>query len=55
MTIEKLAFTAGVSVSTVNRAEAGEHDPSVKSLVRIARALGVSVGELIGEPEREAS
>ena len=54
MTIERLAFTAGVSVSTVNRAEGGE-TPSLKSLMAIAQGLDVPVSDLIDGKQERAS
>jgi transcriptional regulator with XRE-family HTH domain len=33
---------------TVSRIERGEHDPHIKILARIAKALGVSILDLLG-------
>lgn len=47
---EKLARLADTSTSTIVRIEAG-HVPGAALLGRIARALGVSVDELLPEDE----
>ena len=43
----ELAEKAGVALMTISRIERGEHDPHVRTLVRIARALGVSTISLM--------
>lgn len=48
---EQLAVKAGVSGSTIIRAELGKNIPYAVSLRRIADALGVTVARLLGEPE----
>ena len=40
MTQQDLAFAAGLSVTTVSKLERGQHEPSVRVLVEIGRALG---------------
>ena len=49
LTQEQLAVTAGLSRSFLTRLELGQHDPSLSTLVRVAKALRVSVTELLGE------
>jgi transcriptional regulator with XRE-family HTH domain len=49
LTQEQLAVTAGLSRTFVTRLELGQHDPSLGTLVRVAKALRVSVPELLGE------
>ena len=46
----ELAQRAGLSLNTVSLIERGRRTPGVDTLARIARALGVSPGELIEEP-----
>lgn len=46
---EKLAEKAGLSTVFISRVERGKESPSVDSLVKIARALGVRVRELVNE------
>jgi len=45
----QLAETLGISQSTVNAYELGHRRVPVSTLARLARTLGVSVEELIGE------
>jgi transcriptional regulator with XRE-family HTH domain len=49
LTQEQLAVTAGLSRTFLTRLELGQHDPSLSTLVRVAKALRVSVTELLGE------
>jgi transcriptional regulator with XRE-family HTH domain len=44
-----LAFYSGMSISAISLIESGKRNPSAKSLLTIADALGVSLGELFGE------
>jgi transcriptional regulator with XRE-family HTH domain len=46
---EQLAVTAGLSRTFLMRLELGQHDPSLSTLVRLGKALRVSVTELLGE------
>ncbi|MBE0545856.1 MAG: helix-turn-helix transcriptional regulator [Verrucomicrobia bacterium] len=46
---EKLAEKAGLSTVFISRVERGKESPSVDSLVKIARALGVHVRDLVNE------
>jgi transcriptional regulator with XRE-family HTH domain len=49
LTHEQLGVTAGLSRTFLTRLELGQHDPSLSTLVRLAKALKVSVTELLGE------
>ena len=49
LTQEQLSVTAGLSRTFLTRLELGQHDPSLSTLVRVAKALRVSVTELLGE------
>jgi len=40
---------SGVAVATLARIEAGGYDPRLSTLRRLAKALSVTVAELIGE------
>lgn len=51
LTHEALAFRAGCSVATVQRAEAGRFPPSLRTLEKIATALGTTAGALLVEAE----
>ena len=47
LTQEQLATRAGVSHGYLARLELGMHDPSLSTLARLAKALKVSVAELV--------
>lgn len=49
LTQEQLAVNLGLSRPYVARLELGQHDPSLSTLVRLAKALRVSVTDLLGE------
>lgn len=42
-----LAKRAGVTLSYIGRLEIGKHDPQLSSLRKLAKALKVTVGELV--------
>ncbi len=44
---DELAAKVGVSVDTIRRWEAGEREPRLSDLHRIAEVLGVTLGELL--------
>jgi transcriptional regulator with XRE-family HTH domain len=49
---ERLAYQAGVTLSAIQRLEAGQvSDPHYSTLTGIAHALGTTVAELVGEKE----
>lgn len=47
-----LAEAVGVSVDSIRRWENGKQEPRLGELRMLARALGVSVGALVGEEDR---
>ncbi|PTT52953.1 helix-turn-helix domain-containing protein, partial [Aeromonas sp. HMWF015] len=48
MSQQKLAEMAGISKSQLSRLESGEQDnPSIKTLIPIAAALGASIEEIV--------
>jgi len=49
LSIRSLAHKAGVGYVSVFRIEAGQQDPTLSMLVRLAKSLKVTVAELIGE------
>ncbi len=49
MTQEQLAVHVGLSRTFVTRLELGQYDPTLNTLVRLAKTLRVSVTELLGE------
>jgi putative transcriptional regulator len=48
MTQGDLAKRAGVSAGYIARLETHRHDPKLSTLVKLAKALGVPVTELLG-------
>ena len=52
MTLDALAAAAGISRASLSNLERGEHSPSLTAATNVARALGVSLGELLGEEDR---
>jgi transcriptional regulator with XRE-family HTH domain len=49
ISLRALKASSGIAVSNLARLEAGEGDPQLSTLRRLAKALGVTVAELIGE------
>jgi len=49
LTQEQLAVKAGLARVYLTKLESGQHDPSLSTLVRLAKALRVSVTDLLGE------
>lgn len=49
ISLRALKQLSGVAVATLARIEAGNYDPRLSTLQRLAKALRVTVGELIGE------
>jgi XRE family transcriptional regulator, regulator of sulfur utilization len=47
LTQAALAKTARLSLGYIARLEIGRHDPSLSTLVKLAKALKVKVGELV--------
>ncbi len=53
LSVEELASEAGISVQLLEQIENGKVIPSVATLINVARALGVSLKELMGDVHRE--
>ena len=51
---KEFADALGVTQGTVSAWESGRWDPTVENLRAVAKVLGVTVDELIGEPLEEA-
>jgi transcriptional regulator with XRE-family HTH domain len=49
---DALAATAGLHHTHISLLERGKRDPTLETLVRLARALGVTPGELIAQLQR---
>jgi len=52
VSLRALKERSGVAVATLARIEAGGYDPRLSTLMKLAKALGVSMAELIGERSR---
>src|SRR5919107_6040399 len=52
LTLEELAAAAGISRATLSNLERGEHSPSLNAATNVARALRVSLAELLGDEDR---
>ena len=55
LSMEALARLAGVSTGTVHRVETGKVAPNTATLVLLAEALEVSVGDLFDEHDSDAT
>lgn len=47
MTVDKLSAKSGVTASTIERVESGDHLPRLTTLCRLADALGVNLRDLL--------
>jgi transcriptional regulator with XRE-family HTH domain len=54
LTLAQLSELSGVSVGHLSRLENGSRTPTVRLLLQLARALGVSIGELVGETSEQS-
>ncbi len=54
-TIAQLAEEAGLSTDAATRIEGGDRVPTLNSVAAISKALGVTVSELLDEPEPQHS
>lgn len=55
LTLAQLSELSGVSVGHLSRLENGTRTPTVRLLLQLARALGVSIGELVGETSEQSA
>jgi transcriptional regulator with XRE-family HTH domain len=49
LTLAQMSELSGISTAHLSRLENGERTPTVRLLMQLARALGVSLGALVGE------
>lgn len=54
LSVRALAAKAGMSYTYLANVENGKADPSLSTLTRIAKALGVSVSTLVKDPPLQA-
>jgi transcriptional regulator with XRE-family HTH domain len=52
LTLDALAAAAGISRASLSNLERGEHSPSLTAATNVARALRVSLAELLGDDDR---
>jgi transcriptional regulator with XRE-family HTH domain len=51
---EKLGLEAGVQRNFISLIETGQNQPTLATIVKLARALGLKASELVAEAERPA-
>jgi transcriptional regulator with XRE-family HTH domain len=51
MTLDALSAGVGLTPQYIGSIEAGQRDPSLSSMVKLASGLGAPLGELLGVPE----
>ena len=51
---EQLGLEAGVQRNFISLIETGQNQPTIGTIVKLARALGVKASELVAEAELEA-
>lgn len=49
LTLQELAFEADIEISQVHRVEKGKINPTLTTLTALAKGLGVTLAELVGE------
>lgn len=47
---EELAHLSGLHLTAVGRIERAEREPGVRTICKLAKALGLTPGELFGDP-----
>jgi transcriptional regulator with XRE-family HTH domain len=55
LTLAQLSELSGISVGHLSRLENGGRTPTVRLLLQLARALGVSLGALVGESPEQST
>jgi len=49
LTLEQLAFEADIELSQVHRVEKGKINPTLTTLIALAKGLGITLAELVSE------
>jgi len=52
MSQEQLGLESGVQRNFISLIETGQNQPTISTIVRLARALGMKASELVAEAER---
>lgn len=55
LTLAQLSELSGISIGHLSRLENGSRTPTVRLLLQLARALDVTVGELVGETHEQSA
>jgi transcriptional regulator with XRE-family HTH domain len=55
LTLAQLSEVSGISIGHLSRLENGSRTPTVRLLLQLARALGVSLGALVGEAPEQST
>lgn len=55
LTLAQVSELSGISVAHLSRLENGERTPTVRLLMQLARALGVTLGALVGESPAQSA
>ena len=53
LSLRKLADMSGVHFVTLARIEAGGLDPRLSTLLKLTKALGITMSELVEQPKRK--
>ena len=53
MTQEQLGLDAGIQRNFISLIELGQNQPTISTIAKLARALGMKASELVAEAERE--
>jgi transcriptional regulator with XRE-family HTH domain len=53
MSQEQLGLEAGVQRNFISLIETGQNQPTISTIAKLARALGMKASELVAEAERE--
>jgi DNA-binding XRE family transcriptional regulator len=55
LSVRKLGELASVHYVSIVKMEAGRLDPQLSTLLKLCRALGVTLNQLVGEPRKGGS
>lgn len=52
LTVRKLGELSGVHYVSIVKMETGRLDPQLSTLLKLCRALGVTLNQLVGQPQK---